>query len=604
MYNVSDYIAAFLAEVQCTNVHGLMGGGAAGLNDGFIRHPDINYLCYHHEQSAAYAALGEARMKERWGIVNPTTGCGGTNCYTPILNAWQDSIPLIAISGNVNCDTLSSTWREIYDINVRAYGVQENDIVSAVAPITKFAKLVKNADDIPEIITEAFYHAAIGRKGPSWIDVPADVQHKPIASILISQIPETVRELNLRINEAKLEHEESSKYEELAIKLSTSQRPLILLGGGVSNDTNEKNLVSSFILKHGIPTVATYAATNVISHDSPLYLGAIGIKGNRAANFALQNADMLVVLGSRLPYAVIGYDVNNFASHAEIYVVDIDKDELAKNSITFPNRLISIHGTAGAFCRAAMHYSYNVSKDWLNKCSATKYAWDIIVENKKHFDYNGLSIYHVMEELNSSYYDQCNFVVDAGSISYVAPTALKYKSDRSFIFSPAQADMGCALPSAIGVASSSNKRTICITGDGSLMSNLQELASINNNCNNLTIVVLNNGGYLSITNTQRNNYGENRVFGEHEGRGLSFPNYQKLCDVFNLKYNYVQALEDLSSLRNEANQFIEIDCIKLETIAPYQARINGHQAGAFDMAPFIHKDELISYASVPLKFVR
>ena len=604
MYNVSDYIAAFLAEIQCTNVHGLMGGGAAGLNDGFIRHPDINYLCYHHEQGAAYAALGEARLKGRWGIVNPTTGCGGTNCYTPILNAWQDSIPLIAISGNVNCDTLSSTWREIFDISVRAYGVQENDIISAVAPITKFAKLVKNADDIAEIMTEAFYHAAIGRKGPSWIDVPADVQHDPIASSLISQIAESVRDLNLRINEAKLEHEESSKYEELAIKLSSSQRPLILLGGGVANDTNEKKIVSSFILKHGIPTVTTYAATNVIIHDSPLYLGAIGIKGNRAANFALQNADMLIVLGSRLPYAAIGYDVKNFALHAEIYVVDIDEDELAKNSITFPNRLTSIQGTAGAFCRAAMHYNYNISKEWLNKCSGTKYAWDIIAENKKHFDYNGLSIYHVMEELNSSYYDQCNFVVDAGSISYVAPTALKYTSDRSFIFSPAQADMGCALPSAIGVASSSNKRTICITGDGSLMSNLQELASINNNCNNLTIVVLNNGGYLSITNTQRNNYGENRVFGEHEGRGLSFPNYQKLCDVFDLKYSRVQTLQDLSFLRNEANQFIEVDCIKLETIAPYQARINGYQAGAFDMAPFLDKDELNSYSSVPLKFAR
>ncbi len=602
MNNVSDYIAEFLVKIECTTVHGLMGGGAAGLNDGFINNNELSYLCYHHEQGAGYAALGEARLTGRWGILNPTTGCAGTNCYTPVLNAWQDSIPLAVISGNVNIETLSSSWYENHNIKVRTYGVQENDIISSISSITKYSKLVKRAEDIGKIMSEAFFQAAVGRKGPVWIDVPADVQQTQIEPKLFKNISKVVKSLKSRIEQEQFNHFDSVVCSEIIDRLRQSKRPLILIGGGVSNDSKEKKIVNDFVLKHNIPTVATYAGTNVISHDSSLYLGAIGIKGNRSANFALQNCDLLLVLGSRLPYAAIGYDVKNFACNADICVIDIDQNEMQKNNITFPKKLLQMKGKAGSFCNTAMVEKYDFSNDWLKRCEESKYAWDIIKENKKHFNYDGISIYHVMEELNSSEYDECNFVVDAGSISYVAPTALKYTHSRNFIYSPAQADMGCALPSSIGVAAKSAQRTICVTGDGSLMSNLQELASVGQNCDFLTIILLNNGGYLSITNTQRNNYGENRVFGEHDGRGLNFPDYKKLCDAFSLRFAHVQNLKDLSVLQDEKIQFVQIDCLRLETIAPYQAKVNGIQAGAHNMAPFLDQEELMSYASVPFNF--
>ena len=209
-----------------------------------------------------------------------------------------------------------------------------------------------------------------------------------------------------------------------------------------------------------------------------------------------------------------------------------------------------------------------------------------------------------MEELNNKKFDYCNFVVDAGSISYVAPTALKYASSRNFIFSPAQADMGCALPSALGVAASSEKHTICITGDGSFMSNAQELATLAYHDYPITVIVLNNAGYLSISNTQRNNYGENRMYGEHDGRGLMFPDYKKLCEAFGLRHMKINKQTELVKLQEHFVGLVEIECLDAETIAPYQARIGGKQAGAHDMAPFLPKNELETYATVNLKFER
>ena len=172
---VADYIAEFLAQISCHKVHGLMGGGAAGLNDAFIRNSHIEYYCYHHEQSAGYAAVGESRLSRRWAILNPTTGCGGTNCFTPVLNAWQDSLPLIVISGNVNLNTCSSHLNERYEISLRAYGVQEHDVIKSMRAITKYCALLERPENIQTLMYEAFVIAGTGRKGPCWIDIPADL---------------------------------------------------------------------------------------------------------------------------------------------------------------------------------------------------------------------------------------------------------------------------------------------------------------------------------------------------------------------------------------------------------------------------------------------
>ena len=603
--NVADYVAEFLKTIKVVRVHGLMGGGASGLNDGFIRNPEIDYKCYHHEQAAAYAALGEIRVSKTWGVFNPTTGCGGTNGYTPILNAWQDSLPLVVISGNVSLPTLAQTINQENDLNLRAFGVQENNIIQNVQSITKYAALLEKADDIEVTLVDAFVAAATDRKGPVWIDIPADLQHTYVSDNIFKSIPLAVARIEEQIEgnsdlSPPVSGSVNSQIEKLIHRAS---RPLILVGGGASNDTLTKTQVVEFISKHQIPVASTYAGTDIIDHNYETYLGCIGIKGNRAANFAAQNCDLLLVLGSRMPFGAIGYDTENFAKHADIVVVDIDADELKKNDVFLGQRHVPINTSIGKFLKSDFEFK-NVDPIWRDKCAKTKIIWNNIAENIKYFNYEEISIYHVMNELNSEKYDYCNFVIDAGSISYVGPTSLKYTNNRNFIFSPAQADMGCALPSALGVAAISPQRTICITGDGSFMSNLQELATFGYNQYNLSVIILNNSGYMSISNTQKNNYGPNRMYGEHDGRGLTFPDYSVLSRAFGLSYTCIDRIEDLSNIEDGRINVIEIKCLKEETIAPYQTRIDGKQAGAHDMAPFRDLNELKYYSSVQLDYAR
>ena len=606
--NCADWIACLLSEFNLSHVHGLMGGGAAGLNDALIRNSDVNYICYHHEQGAAYGALAEARLTKTWSIVNPTTGCGGTNCLTPVVNAWQDSVPLVVISGNVPLTTCSSYLKYDKDVNVRCYGIQEHDIVENMSAVTKYAATVTDESELFDIFVEGFALARTGRQGPIWIDVPQDVQHQMVTNETKSQLNRVAQAVSERIAmKERVEHSQSQDAMlTLRTLLSASQRPLILLGGGASCNEHTKQQVKTFVETHRIPVVASYAGTNVISHDEDLYLGCVGIKGSRAGNFAVQNCDLLIVLGSRLPFAVIGYDVPNFAKQAKMFVVDIDDNELKKNQLNFRDNLSQCHLSIASFLEKVNETAVAVTVDdsWYEKCVESAKVWDVISSNLSHYQYNGISIYHVLDEFRSSMYDNSNFVIDAGSISYAGPVGLHYRESRNFIFSPAQADMGCALPSAIGVAASTNLKTFAITGDGSFMSNLQELATLSYSDSNVVIVLLQNKGYLSISNTQKNNYG-NSIWGEHEGRGVSFPDFGALAASFNIKYVKVDTVDGLKSLRDVSGPVVvEVVCVEEEVIAPFQNRIDGKQAGMHDMAPHLSVEELKSMASVELEFVR
>ena len=606
--NVADYIAEFCFQIGIINMHGLMGGGASGLNDGVIKHGELKYLCYHHEQAAGYAALGEARLTRSWAVLNPTTGCGGTNCYTPVLNAWQDSVPLVVISGNVNSDTCANYLNKRYSLNLRCYGVQENDIEKTAKEITKYSCTLHEISDLEQVFSNAFIVAMQDRRGPVWIDIPADIQHKELPTQVYKNIPNIVKAIKstLESGQAKITTSDlHNKLNEANQYLRNAERPLILLGGGARSKKDTANYVREFVLNCEIPVVTTYAATDIIPHSYDHYLGCIGVKGNRAANFSVQNCDVLLVLGSRLPFAVTGYDRQAFAMNAKIVVIDVDTNEICKNELMFPKRMIQVNVDIEAVLKNDILEKCNVNPKWQRSCSDTKRAWDTIKENKFFFNYSGISIYHVMEEFQKTKYDNSNFVLDAGSISYVGPTTLTYTLGRNFVFSPAQADMGCALPSALGAASASkSKSTYCITGDGSFMSNLQELATLKQEGYDLKIILLNNHGYLSITNTQRNNYG-NRIYGEHKGRGLYFPDYKDLCIAFDIPYMRIDHAADIHKIGDQHGPILfDVRCLVNETIAPYQARIGDKQAGMHDMAPHYTVDELKSFQSIDLPYMR
>lgn len=315
----SDWIAKSLSEFGVKRVHGLMGGGAAGLNDGFISCPDIDYICYHHEQSAGHGAIGESKYSGRLAVVNPTTGCGGTNCITSVVNAWQDSVPILFLSGNVNQNTCTNYINRSKDIKLRTYGIQEHDIISTVKDITKFSAFVDKAEDIPKLIQLAISASLSGRKGPVWLDIPANIQSSVIQS-------------DYKITEPQPEKNEAISVGAFKQALNSSHRPLILAGGGIRQSENVSSF-NNFIDKYNIPFVSSYASRDVSAHNNPLNIGTVGIKGSRAANFAIQNCDLLLILGCRLASPVIGYDPSLFSPNSFKIMVDIDLQELEKDNV-------------------------------------------------------------------------------------------------------------------------------------------------------------------------------------------------------------------------------------------------------------------------------
>ena len=316
---ISDWIAKSLSEFGVKRVHGLMGGGAAVLNDGFISCREIDYICYHHEQSAGHGAIGESKYSGRLAVVNPTTGCGGTNCITSVVNAWQDSVPILFISGNVNQNTCTNYIKRSKGIKLRTYGIQEHDIISTVKDITKFSAFVDKAEDIPKLMQLAISASLSGRKGPVWLDIPSNIQSSMLQSVY-------------KIKKPALEKKKTSDFEALEQAINSSHRPLILAGGGIRQSGNV-NAFNYFINKYNIPFVSSYASRDLSAHSNPLNIGTVGIKGSRAGNFALQNCDLLLILGCRMASPVIGYDPSLFSPESFKIMVDIDPQELEKDDI-------------------------------------------------------------------------------------------------------------------------------------------------------------------------------------------------------------------------------------------------------------------------------
>jgi acetolactate synthase-1/2/3 large subunit len=315
---VCDWIAEYLYSAGVKNVHGLMGGGASGLNDGFIKNKNINYICYHHEQGAGHAAIGEAKFTGNFSVVNPTTGCAGTNCATSVLNAWQDSTPVVFISGNVRTNTCSGYINDMKNLNIRKYGIQEHHVVDTYKSITKFSKFVTRPEDVAFTLQLAIDIATSDRPGPVWIDIPSDIQSAKMPEQYLEYTPGKRKR---PIND-----------ENIKAAIEKSERPIVIAGYGI-RQANAVDNFNNFLEKYKIPYVSTYGARDYNDHFHPLNIGAIGIKGSRAGNFAMQNADLLLILGSSLGSSVIGYDPKQFSPNSYKIMVDIDADEYNKNIV-------------------------------------------------------------------------------------------------------------------------------------------------------------------------------------------------------------------------------------------------------------------------------
>ena len=320
---VCDWIADYLKSLGVERVHGLMGGGAAGLNDGFIKQ-NMPYVCYHHEQGAGHAAIGESKYTGKLAVVNPTTGCAGTNCATSVLDAWQDSVPVLFISGNVRRDTCSGWINQTKDVNIRKYGIQEHHVVDTYKSITKYSKFVTDPSEVAYTMQQAVYLATAGRPGPVWVDIPGDIQ--------LTQMPENPSQFQPTITET-VHHD----YADVKKILLTAQRPVVLAGYGIRQSGLVDEFVE-FVEKYNIPYVSTYGARDYTANEHPLSIGAVGQRGSRAGNFAMQNADLLLILGSSLNASVVGYDPKQFAPASIKVLVDTDWNELHKNIVKIDHK--------------------------------------------------------------------------------------------------------------------------------------------------------------------------------------------------------------------------------------------------------------------------
>jgi acetolactate synthase-1/2/3 large subunit len=523
MVRVADYVVQFLEEKNIKHVFMITGGGAMFLNDGIARSANISPIFCHHEQACTMAAVAYSKVNNQVGVVMPTTGCGGTNTITGLLDAWQDSNKLVVISGQVN--KKESTY--FSDLKLRKLGAQEANLIDIVTPITKLAVAVDSPEKIKYYLEKAFYTCSTGRPGPVWVEIPLDIQGAYIDPSKLESF-EIPFKTNKQIN---IEH-----------ILKASKRPVIIAGNGI-HLADARSQFKKFIEKYKIPVVCTYLGADVLSENHASYIGRAGIKGSRAGNFAIQNSDLILSLGSSLSIPVTGYRYDTFAREAKIVAIDIDPIEHQKSTIKVDT---IIKSDILDFLNFNMDLDYVCDEEWIKKCNKWKQKWP--THNKKD---KNLNLYTFSKTLSDSLKDiNAITISDAGLAYYAMGQSLEINNNR-YITSGAQAEMGFTLPACIGAYFAQPDACITgITGDGSFQFNIQELQTISHYKLPVKIFVVNNGGYLSIKNTQ-DKFFNSRYFGVNPESGVSFPPLNKIAQAYNFSYVKINSLNSLKKNINK-----------------------------------------------------
>ncbi len=550
---VSDYIAKFLEDRGIKYVFMVTGGGAMFLNDGIAKSNKIKGIFNNHEQASAMAAVGYSKLNNEISVVMPTTGCGGTNTITGVLDAWQDSNKVVFISGNVK----SKETTYLSSASLRKFGVQEANIVEIVKSITKYAEMVVDPNTISYHLEKAFHICSSGRPGPVWLDIPMDVQG---AFINEEDLTHFVSE---PINHEKL------NYEKFFSLLYSAKRPIIVAGYGI-HLSNTQEQFKKFVEKYKIPVTFTYLGIDLLPSDHPQYVGRLGTKGDRAGNFAIQNSDLVISLGSSLSVSVTGFQYETFARDAKIIVVDIDSNEHKKGTIRVD---YEINQCLVDFFENMPDSEYETNESWANTCIHWREKWPVFSKDYYNTE-TGINMYLILEELSKRLNKNEIIVSDAGSAYYVTSQALKIKGELRYITSGAQADMGFTLPASIGAAVAANglRKVIGITGDGSFQMNIQELQTIVNYNLPIKIFILNNGGYLSIRNTM-DKFFESRYFGTDAGSGLALPDSQKIANAYEIPYFSLRDIKDINNkldsiLNTPGYSITEVFCPFKQDISP------------------------------------
>ena len=531
MIKVSDYIVNRLVDYGVKHVFMITGGGAMHLNDSVGKCPDLQYICNHHEQASAIGAEGYSRVCGKIGVCVVTSGPGGTNTLTGVIGQWLDSMPALYISGQVKRETTIESCREL---GLRQLGDQEINIVDIVRPVTKFAAVVSNPEDIRFLLEKSLYRATHGRPGPVWLDVPLDVQG---AMVNEESLPS--------FTPPPLSPPQLFNYSTLLSHLTKAERPVIIAGQGI-RISGAIDAFLSLVEKMGIPVVSTFSGMDLIPSDHPLSMGRIGTIGNRCGNFTLQNADLVICIGSRNNIRQVSYDWKNFARSAFKVIVDIDPAELAKPTAK-PD--LAIEADAGVFlAELERHLEGTTLPDWQGWrewCTARKQRYPAVLPAQRSA--TGLvNPYHFIETLTQQLCDEAIVVAGNGTACVVLFQAALVKAGQRFFWNSGCASMGYDLPAAIGACFASGGRdVICLAGDGSLQMNIQELQTVAHYRLPIKLFVLSNKGYISIRQTQ-DAFFDGRHAGCDALSGVSFPDVTQLAAAYGLSSAVIEANERIA----------------------------------------------------------
>ncbi len=561
---VADYIWKFLADKGIRHVFLVTGGGAMHLNDALGRETRIRYVCNLHEQACAMAAEGYARQSGMPGVINVTTGPGGTNALTGVMGAWLDSVPMIVISGQIKRATMITSCP---NLKLRQLGDQEYNIVDAARPMTKMAKTVMSVDDVPSTMAEAWELCQSGRPGPVWIDVPLDIQAAEMGESL-----NTVRTSGIGKTERLLPPH--SQVEKVANLLRKAKRPAMIVGSGVRNAKAEA-LFMEVAESLNIPVLTSISGIDLIPSDHPQFFGRPGILGERPANFIMQNSDLFIVIGTRMGIRICGYAYETVARNAVKVMVDVDEAELNKPTFR-PD--VKIHSDAGAFLTAlhAALPSLPPQDEWLSYCRRVKAKFPVIMpEHRARTDY--VSSYVLPEAIMRHAPDPLT-VVTANGVAYTSTfQAIPIRKGMRMFANEACASMGYGLPAAIGAAFAGGmeRTVVCLEGDGSIQMNIQELQTVLNYKLPIKLFVYNNDGYLSIKTTQRAFFG-GKFMGSEPGSGVILPNFEKLAAAYGFPYFRLRNNQELDAKLPEifalaGPVFVEVMLDPFEILGPKAA---------------------------------
>ncbi|MFA5171896.1 MAG: thiamine pyrophosphate-binding protein [Sulfuriferula sp.] len=595
MVRVADYIMSRLAAEGVKHVFVLPGGGSMYLVDALGLNPDMDYVPNHHEQACSIAAEAYARVNENLGVALVTTGPGATNAITGVVGAWIESVPMMVISGQVKrADMLGNS-------GVRQMGPQEVDIVTMVKSVTKYAVTLDDPLQVRYHLEKALMLARDGRQGPVWLDVPLDVQASQInPDELVGYVPAP---------QMALLQPDAGKIDQILALLEHAERPLILAGHGIrlaGAAEQFRNLYEQL----NIPVVTTWNAMDLISHAHPLCVGKPGVVALRAPNFAIQNCDLLIAIGSRLDNVVTAYNPKNFARTAKKVVIDIDANELAKLDMVIDVPIQADAGYAIDALLARMSTHQPERKDWLARCQSWKQRYRVM--DGAPFPTEGpISHYQFSDVMSDEIAEDMLIVTGSSGLGVEAfYTAFRNKPGQRVFLTSGLGSMGYGLPAAIGACLSAGEtRMVAIESDGSLQLNIQELATLRGLNLPIILFIMNNQGYASIRNTQRNYFQERYVATGPEGN-LTLPDLQEIAQAYGIPSMRIDDVTTLQSgIRTALSQpgpFIcEVMLMPNETLWPKVAAIpqaNGSMISMplEDMSPLLPLVQLQQEMLVPL----